>query len=62
VTIHAPHFVSVFYVFDESIVSPASNIPHAGLFADMRRAPAGRWRIHGGPAISWDSASEAARV
>ena len=59
VTIHAPRVVSVFYVFDESIVSPASNIPHAGLFADY--APGGlpdAGGIHGGPAISWDSASE----
>ncbi len=49
VTIQAPRIVSVFYVFDGSIVPPEANHPHPGLFADIAL---------GGAGLVWESAVE----
>jgi len=48
VTILAPRVLSVFYVFDGSIVPPEANVPHPGLFA----CPAS------GEIVAWESGIE----
>lgn len=49
VSIHAPRVLSVFYIFDESIVPPTANVPYPGLVVDARPGDAG---------LVWDSFAE----
>ncbi len=48
VSIQAPRVLSVFYIFDESIVPPTANVPYPGLVVDTP----------GGAGLVWDSFAE----
>ncbi len=43
VTIHGPHIVSIFYVFDESLAPAESNRAHPALFSPAWEEENGRW-------------------